>query len=144
MLKGVRVLSQLAQDDNMDDEPYEDHLTDSKTEIKEAGERVLLLEKQLEELNVVPGVYRFMHLPCVAHKCHIIVEKSINNRLHCFGSIVKKCRSTVVKYRQSTKAKALLRAYYPRYTYDSFLILITKTSIQTQTKLILRPLCTQI
>ena len=133
MLKGVRVLSQLAQDDNMDDdnddEPYEDHLTDSKTEIKEAGERVLLLEKQLEELNVVPGVYRFMHLPCVAHKCHIIVEKSINNRLHCFGSIVKKCRSTVVKYRQSTKAKALLRAYYPRYTCDSFLILMAKTLI---------------
>ena len=112
-----------------DDEPYEDHLTDSKTEIKEAGERVLLLEKQLEELNVVPGVYRFMHLPCVAHKCHIIVEKSINNRLHCFGSIVKKCRSTVVKYRQSTKAKALLRAYYPRYTCDSFLILMAKTLI---------------
>ena len=108
---------------------YEDHLTDSKTEIKEAGERVLLLEKQLEELNVVPGVYRFMHLPCVAHKCHIIVEKSINNRLHCFGSIVKKCRSTVVKYRQSTKAKALLRAYYPRYTCDSFLILMAKTLI---------------
>ena len=68
--KGVRDLSQFAmnEDENDDEQQYEEQLTDVNQEIREAGTRVDLLNKQLDELNIVPGLNRYQQLRCAAHK----------------------------------------------------------------------------
>ena len=123
IITGIRDISEIVlrenegHNNNVDedeDEMFEEDLGDLAAEITEAGKRCDVLKQQLKDLEIVPGVYKFEHLPCFAHKCHIIVESSVNDRITCFGRMMKKVWSIVVKYRQSTKAKTILRALYPR------------------------------
>ena len=39
-------------------------------------------------------------------KVHLVVEKCVNERMQCFGPLLKRVRKFVVNYRISSKAKA--------------------------------------
>ena len=41
-------------------------------------------------------------------KVHLVIEKCVTERMECFGPLLKRVRSMVVKYRISSKAKTFL------------------------------------
>lgn len=58
-----------------------------------------------------------LHYTLFGHLVHAlfvkVVDKTINQRALSFGTVVKKARSIVVKYRTSCLAKSTLKEHYP-------------------------------
>lgn len=67
------------------------------------------LEKELEEHAVAFKTEDLERLPCSAHTMQLPINKCINKKKKYFGSVIRKTRKIVKKYRKSPKAKAILR-----------------------------------
>jgi hypothetical protein len=105
-------LEEFSEDESEDD----DSDCDSEPENIEDDDEIEVVEKQAEELEVQMDEHdlafksvEIQRLPCVTHTAQLAINKCINKKKQSFGSVLRKTRKIVKKYRKSPKAKSVLR-----------------------------------
>ena len=127
MIKAVRDLQAMEEGDELDDfdddgEDGEDSGVDEGSDcdsepdnIDEDDEVEVVqklsedLEKEFEEHEIAFRAVNLERLPCTAHTMQLPINNCINKKKKSFGSVLRKTRKIVKKYRTSPKAKAILR-----------------------------------
>ena len=124
MIKAVRDLQAMEEGDELDD--FDDDGDDSGVDegsdcdsepdnIDEDDEVEVVqklsedLEKEFEEHEIAFRAVNLERLPCTAHTMQLPINNCINKKKKSFGSVLRKTRKIVKKYRTSPKAKAILR-----------------------------------
>ena len=105
-------LEEFSDDDSEDDESE----CDSEPENIEDDDEIEVVEKQANDLEVEMEDHdtafksvQIQRLPCVTHTAQLGINKCINKKKQSFGSVLRKTRKIVKKYRKSPKAKAVLK-----------------------------------
>ena len=104
---------------------------DLEDETDHIEQNLLGLEATMSCHRIAFLPYSYTRLPCAAHKVglesletplyfylfnqvHLVVDKSASDKFLMFGQTLTKARCFIVKYRKSSKAKEVLRQWFPK------------------------------
>jgi hypothetical protein len=105
-------LEEFSEDDSEDDESdcdSEPENIEDDDEIDIVEQQAKDLEQEMDDHDVAFKSVQIQRLPCVTHTAQLGINKCINKKKQSFGSVLRKSRKIVKKYRKSPKAKAVLK-----------------------------------